>query len=130
MEKKAKLAAFGSVESDDSARVYHDHVIPPESKSIIYNPSSTVQMQRNVQVSGYQIPHIVDQRHQPVQYFQTASPHYVQYPTGQHVPVSSYYPMYTPYQQQPNQHYPIYVMPTPLYITQTMLLSIKKIFIF
>ncbi|KVI00121.1 Phox/Bem1p [Cynara cardunculus var. scolymus] len=83
-------------------------VVAPES--IIYNPSSTIQMQKTVQVPGYPMPHIPDQRQHPVQYIHTGSPHYIQYPTGP-LPISSYYPMYMPYQQQPNQPYPIYVMP-------------------
>nr|XP_043614752.1 uncharacterized protein LOC122586823 [Erigeron canadensis] len=102
--------APGCIESDNSARIYRDQVIP-ESESIIYNPSPTMQMPRNLQVPGYQIQHIPDQRQQPVQYIPTGSPHYMQYPTGP-LPISSYYPMYVPYQQQqPNQAYPIYVMP-------------------
>ncbi|XP_071711579.1 protein PAL OF QUIRKY [Rutidosis leptorrhynchoides] len=109
---KIKLVPAASIESDNSARIYQDQQLHPESESIIYNPSSTVQMQRNLQVPGYQIPQISDQRlQQPVQYIQTASPHYIQYPTGPTLPISSYYPMYVPYQHQPNQPYPIYVMP-------------------
>nr|GEV45131.1 hypothetical protein [Tanacetum cinerariifolium] len=104
--------APGLVESDNTARIYQDQMIS-DSESIIYNPSSAVHLQRNPQLSGYQIQHISDQRQQPVQYIQTGSPHYIQYPTGPS-PISSYnsyYPMYVPYQQPPNQPYPIYVMP-------------------
>lgn len=130
-ERKVKVAAPGSIESDNSLasvftdlkpRIYQDQVLN-ESESIIYNPSSTIPMQKTVQVPGYPMPHIPDQRHQPVQYIHTGSPHYIQYPTGP-VPISSYYPMYVPYQpppppnqpyQQPppppNQPYPIYMMP-------------------
>ncbi|PWA58349.1 Phox/Bem1p [Artemisia annua] len=100
------------LDSDNSARIYQDQVIS-DSESIIYNPSSAVHLQRNPQLSGYQIQHIPDQRQQPIQYIQTGSPHYMQYPTGPS-PISSYnsyYPMYVPYQQPPNQPYPIYVMP-------------------
>ncbi|KAK9066923.1 hypothetical protein SSX86_014247 [Deinandra increscens subsp. villosa] len=104
-------ASIASIESDNSARIYQDQLLP-ESESIIYNPSSPIQMQKNVQVSGYQVPHIVDQRQQPVQYVHSASPHYIQYPTG----TPFYYPMYVPYQQphphpQQNQPYPVYVLP-------------------
>ncbi|XP_076960729.1 protein PAL OF QUIRKY-like [Bidens hawaiensis] len=111
---EVKSAAPASLESDNSARVYQDQVLH-DSESIIYNPSLPVQMQKNnIQVSGYQIPHIPDQRQQPVQYIHSTSPHYIQYPTGPTVPISSYYPMYAPYQQPPpppHQPYPIYVMP-------------------
>ncbi|KAK1433232.1 hypothetical protein QVD17_10141 [Tagetes erecta] len=105
-EAKA-AAATALVESDTAARVYQDQVVH-ESESIIYNPASPVKLPKDIQVSGYQIPHIVDQRQQPVQYVHSASPHYIQYP--------SYYPMYVPYQQpppqpHPHQAYPIYVLP-------------------
>ncbi|KAI3726446.1 hypothetical protein L1987_66243 [Smallanthus sonchifolius] len=107
-QKKVKVA---STESDNAARIHQDQVLP-ESESIIYDPSSPVQMQKNIQVSGYQIPHIPDQRQQPVQYIHSASPHYIQYPTGPQLPIPSYYPMYVPYQQPPpHQPYPIYVLP-------------------
>ncbi|KAF5791434.1 putative PB1 domain-containing protein [Helianthus annuus] len=112
MEKKVKVAApGGSIESDNSARIYQEQVIP-ESESIIYNPTSAVQMQKNIHVSGYQMPHMHDQRQQPVQYIHSTSPHYIQYPAGPTLPMSSYYPMYVPYQQPPpNQPYPVYVLP-------------------
>lgn len=119
VDKRIKVPASGSAESDNSAatgfpgqksRIHQDNMIP-ESESIIYNPSSTIQMQRTVQVSGYQMPHIPDQRPPPVQYISAGPPpHYIQYPTGP-LPMSSYYPMYVPYQQPPHQPYPIYVMP-------------------
>ncbi|KAL4582497.1 hypothetical protein LXL04_007047 [Taraxacum kok-saghyz] len=115
VDKKVKVAASGSIESDNSAANSlpdQKHQMIPESESIIYNPSSTIQMQRTVQVPGYQIPHISDQRPPPVQYIPAGPPpHYIQYPTGQ-LPISSYYPMYVPYQQPPHQPYPIYVIPT------------------
>ncbi|KAI7749019.1 hypothetical protein M8C21_009925 [Ambrosia artemisiifolia] len=114
LEKKVRVAAPVSVESDASARMYQDQMLR-ESESIIYNPSSPVQMHKNIQVSGYQMPYMPDQRQQPVQYIHSASPHYIQYPTGPALPISSYYPMYVPYQQPPpplqNQPYPVYVMP-------------------
>ncbi|KAJ9562344.1 hypothetical protein OSB04_007504 [Centaurea solstitialis] len=108
------------IENDNSAAsafpnlkpwMYQDQVLH-ESESIIYHPSSTIQLQKTFQVSGYPMPHISDHRqHLPIQYIRTGSPQYIQYPTGP-LPISSYYPMYVPYQQRPpNQPYPIYVMP-------------------
>ncbi|XP_023769302.1 uncharacterized protein LOC111917899 [Lactuca sativa] len=121
VDKKIKVAAPGSIESDNSvangfpdqkARIYQEQMIP-ESESIIYNPSSTIQMQRTCQASGYQIQQISDQRPPPpVQYIPAGPPpHYIQYPTGPLPISSSYYPMYMPYQQPPHQPYPIYVIP-------------------
>ncbi|KAD4888385.1 hypothetical protein E3N88_20458 [Mikania micrantha] len=85
---------------DNPARVYQDKVLL-EPESIIYNPLLPVQ-----------IPYVPEQKQQPVQYIHSASPHYIQYPTGTPLPISSYYPMYVPYQQPPpHQHYPVYVLP-------------------
>ncbi|KAL8231139.1 hypothetical protein R6Q57_000917 [Mikania cordata] len=100
MEKKVKVAATGSIESDNPARVYQDKVLL-EPESIIYNPLLPVQM-----------PYVLEQKQQQVQYIHSTSPHYIQYPTGTPLPISSYYPMYVPYQQPPpHQPYPVYVLP-------------------
>lgn len=87
-----------------------------ESESIIFDPSSMIQMQKPIQVSSSQLPHLPEQKphQQEVQYIQ-AGPHYLpQYPTSP-MPISSYYPMYHPqlhpHQCNPRQPYPVYLVP-------------------
>ncbi|KAM7520280.1 hypothetical protein LguiB_019242 [Lonicera macranthoides] len=134
-DKKVKVASPGSVESNNGVNDSHQKTgmnqdkavqLPSfetkltsntdESESIIFDPSSMIQMQKPIQVSSYQLPHLPAQtpHQQEVQYIQ-AGPHYLpQYPTSK-MPISSYYPMYHPQlhpqQCNPPQPYPIYLVP-------------------
>ncbi|KAJ6350962.1 hypothetical protein OIU78_006978 [Salix suchowensis] len=75
---------------------------PVDSKfNAISDPNTRVQIQQQAQDSGYVLQHQYDQQQQqPQQQFIHAGAQYIQHhPTGA-VPMSSYYPLYSPQQQQ------------------------------
>lgn len=130
LDKKVKVASAGSIDSDNGVAnalsypktgTYQNQVpqstllvtnVSPntlDSESIIYDPSSSIQMQKILKVSGHQLPHLPEHKHQQEMQYVHSGPHYIQqFPAGPY-PISSYYPMYRPY--QPSQPYPIYLMP-------------------
>lgn len=80
----------------------------------IPDPNTRVQIQQQVQESGYVMQSQLEQQQQQQQFI-PAGAHYIQHhPSGQ-VPMSSYYPVYPPQQQhhhqQLDQQYPVYFMP-------------------
>lgn len=127
VNSEVKVASPGSTESDSSvasnvshpkAGIYQDQVVHvtsvdtknPESENIIFDPSSMMQMQKTIQVPGYQLSRLQEHRlQQEVQYIHPGSHYVPQYPPG-----PSYYPMYHPQlhsPHQPGQPYPIYLVP-------------------
>ncbi|KAM7279736.1 hypothetical protein ACFE04_006870 [Oxalis oulophora] len=92
-----------------------------ESESHFSNSPSGIQVRQPVQFSGYQMVHQVNhhyqQQQQPFQFVQMPPNYITQNPTGL-VPVQSYYPTYETMQHQqlhyqPNQSYPVYLVPAP-----------------
>lgn len=122
-DKKFKLASPVSTESNNRRTGVSQLQLTPntdDSESIIFDPSSMIQMQKPLPTFPYQMHEQKPHQHE-VQYVQ-AGPHYLpQYPT---MPIS-YYPMYNPRQQHsPHQPYPLYLVnrahPYRIPVTQNM----------
>ncbi|GLU04694.1 hypothetical protein SLE2022_218300 [Rubroshorea leprosula] len=100
---------------------------PVEPKVNISDPNTNtrIQIQQQVQDSGYVLqPHQFEQQQpqqpqQPQQQFLHAGTHYIHHHPSGAVPISAYYPVYPPSQQQPHHHqhpqidqqYPVYYVP-------------------
>lgn len=81
---------------------------PVDPKLNISDPNPRIQMQHQVQDSGYVLQPQFEQQQQQPQQFIHAGAHYLQHhPTGG-MPISAYYPVYTPQQQH---QYPVYYIP-------------------
>ncbi|KAG7944688.1 hypothetical protein I3843_15G115600 [Carya illinoinensis] len=90
----------------------------PRTNSDIPDSCSQTQLQQ-VQDPGYTLPPQLDQQQQQQQQqqFYHASTHYIPHPATGQVPMSAYYPVYAPSQQQllhanDQQQHAVYVMPT------------------
>lgn len=136
-EKKLRVPSSASIESDNSvgsagiqpkAGIHQEPYVQVASGVLSYSldtensppePQSVIQMQKNVQLAGYQLSQQSDGKHHQfeVQYVQGDLRYMPQYQTGP-PPLQSYYPLY----QMPmhpqlhssytvNQPYPIYLVP-------------------
>ena len=92
--------------------------LPNTKSEISDHPNPSIQRERQIQESAYTLPPQLEQNQQLQQQQQQyvhAGTHFIHHPaaTGP-VPMSSYYPVYTPPSQQQHpigQQYPVYVMP-------------------
>ncbi|XP_019154965.1 PREDICTED: uncharacterized protein LOC109151402 isoform X2 [Ipomoea nil] len=141
-DKKVRVPSSASIESDNSVGSVASQPKPaicqesyaqvsgmapscctvePESPMAMANPSTMIQPQKMVQVSGYEFPQQADGKlYKPGMQYVHGGPYYVpQYPTTTSQ-LSSCYPLYhvpmlPPQQQQSpyhvNQPYPIYLVP-------------------
>ncbi|XP_065881291.1 RAF-like serine/threonine-protein kinase PRAF [Euphorbia lathyris] len=135
---EAQLPSPDSVSSDNSVSnainrqkpmIYQNQVMhipagvsrgasnPVDTKMNVSDPNPQIQIQQQVQDSGYVLQPQFEQQQQPQQpqQFIHAGTHYIQHHPGGAVPMPAYYSVYPPQQQhhhQLDQQYPVYYVQT------------------